>query len=104
MGNISQSSKRSALKGFDVYFQHEKKMNKHIRESTAIQQLLEDLGCGESLTITESYLLELLDKEKKIIIDSFCEGYRAGDKPHRKFLANDFYNLDFGDFKYCILK
>ena len=27
MGNISQSSKRSALKGFDVYFQHEKKMN-----------------------------------------------------------------------------
>lgn len=28
MGNISQSSKRSALKGFDVYFQHEQKQNK----------------------------------------------------------------------------
>ena len=27
MGNISQSSKRSALKGFDVYFQHEQKMS-----------------------------------------------------------------------------
>jgi len=56
MGNISQSSKRSALKGFNVYFQHEKKMNK---QKYKIQDLVECICSNPNIPNRQYYISDI---------------------------------------------
>ena len=60
MGNISQSSKRSALKGFDVYFQHEKKMNKNKPHLKGFEEIFK-----------EGNMPVLINYQKKLIAHNF---------------------------------